>query len=562
MADQDSAPEDGAAAEREPSEAGGGEAQDRDAFAVEPGQVSTDDEQADEAAGTLVRGSGPILLASVFAVAACGIIYELLAGALSSYLLGGSVTWFSLVIGLFLSAMGLGSFISRFVTRRLLLVFLSAQIAIAVIGGSFALLLFSSFAVLDTYLPLLVLVLLLVGTLVGLEIPLLVRILRKQTTLRAALGNVLALDYLGALAASLLFPLLLLPALGLVRTGFLFGLLNAAVAGIGLHLFRRQMRRVRLLFGMTLLVAAFLLTGLVTAGWTTTLLEDVIYDDEILFARSTPYQRLVLTRWHDDLRLFIDGNIQFSTVDESRYHEALIHPAMGMLRDPRKVLVLGGGDGMAVREILKHDTVERVDLVDLDPEMTRLFAEVEALAELNGHSLSDHKVRVHNADAQKYLEQHAERYDLIVMDLPDPNKEALGKLYTRSFFRLAAKHLLPCGILVTQSTSPYFATEAFWCIVNTLRATTLSSAGGKLFVVPYHANVPSFGEWGFTMAALQPLATEHIRLDVPTQYLTPEMLPGLFVFPKDIGHLDTPVNRLDNQALVDLYQHGFQLFSK
>ncbi len=504
--------------------------------------------------------SAPLLLASVFAVAICGLVYELIAGTMSTYLLGSSVTQFSIVIGLFLSAMGLGSFLSRFVTTRLLRVFIAVEIAIGIVGGSSALVLFFTFAVLKTYLPFLVLVSLLVGALVGLEIPLLVRILRQTASLRTVVGNVLAIDYLGALAGSLLFPLVCIPWLGLVRTSFLFGLLNVAVAVVGLRLLRRQLGAAPLMWASAVCAAVLLAAGLVTAGKATTLMEDMLYDDEIVFAETTPYQRLVLTRWRGDLRLYIDGNIQFSSVDESRYHESLVHPAMGAVHRPRRVLILGGGDGLAAREVLKHTSVEQIDIVDLDPAMTRIFSEVPLLVELNRGSLTHPKVRVINADAQKYLEETSAQYDVVIIDLPDPNSESLGKLYARSFYRLVAKHLTGGGVLVTQATSPFYATEAFWCIANTVRAARLSSAGGALHVKPYHANVPSFGEWGFVLASFRPLNTDEIRLEVETRFLTEELIPRLFVFPKDVGDRETPINRLDNQILVKLYERGFRRF--
>ncbi len=509
-----------------------------------------------------VPGAHLVLLLSVFVVAACGLAYELLAGSLSTYLLGNSVMQFSLVIGLFLSAMGVGSFLSRFVTRRLLRTFILAEIAVGAVGGASALVLFFAFSMLDTYLPLLIGLSLVIGSLVGLEIPLLVRIVRAQGSLRAALGNVLALDYLGALAASLLFPLLLLPWLGLVRAGFFFGLLNLAVAVVGLVVFRHQLAHRGRLELLAAVVGLGLLLGLLSGGRATTWLEDAVYEDEVLWAETTPYQRLVLTRWRDDIRLFIDGNIQFSSADEFRYHEALVHPAMGLLQRPQRVLLLGAGDGMAAREVLKYPQVEQIDLVDLDPAMTRLFATRPMLVELNEGALSDPKVQVHNADAQLFLEQSDRRWDLIVMDLPDPNNESLGKLYTRSFFRLAAKHLTPRGILVTQATSPFYATDAYWCIFNTLAATTLTGELGRLHVVGYHVNVPSFGEWGFAMASPQPLHPEHSALRVPTRFLTPELLPTLFVFAKDIAHRDTPINRLGNQILVKLYESGYRRYNR
>ncbi len=338
--------------------------------------------------------SGPALLLTVFVIAICGLVYELIFGTLSTYLLGNSVVQFSMVIGLFLTAMGIGSFLNRFITRELLRAFLIIELGVGFLGGISTLVLFIAFTALGTYLPILVGTSLVIGALVGLEIPLLVRILRTQTSLRVTLGNVLALDYLGALVASLLFPLFLVPHLGLVRTGFLFGLLNVAVGLGALRLFRAQIRDAKRLSALGLCAAAVLFAGLVTAGRSTTLLEDMLYDDEVIFAKSTPYQRLVLTRWRDDLRLFINGNIQFSSADEFRYHESLVHPAMSLVAAPRRILLLGAGDGLAAREVLKHKTVRRIDLVDLDPEMTRIFSTHPMLKKINRGSLKDPRVKL------------------------------------------------------------------------------------------------------------------------------------------------------------------------
>ena len=188
------------------------------------------------------------------------------------------------------------------------------------------------------------------------------------------MAQVLTFDYLGALAVSMLFPMLLAPHLGLIRTSLLFGLLNVLVALWALWLFRDQLPALRWLRGQCVAAILALIAGLIAADWITALAEEHLYADEIVLARSSPYQRIVLTRWQDDLRLFLNNNLQFSSRDEYRYHEALVHPGLSATPGARRVLVLGGGDGLAVREILRYDTVEVVTLVDLDPEMTRLFS--------------------------------------------------------------------------------------------------------------------------------------------------------------------------------------------
>jgi spermidine synthase len=503
-----------------------------------------------------------VLLFSVFVVASCGLVYELLAGTLSSYLLGNSVTQFSVVIGLFLSAMGLGSWLSRYVKKRMLPVFLGVEIAVGLVGGFSALILFFAFAVLDSYGVLLLVMCIAIGALVGLEIPLLLRIMKQETSLRRAVGNVLALDYLGALLGSLLFPFLLLPSWGLVRTGFFFGLLNVLVALLGAYVFRDQLKKgLKSWVGASVLSSLVLTIGLATAPGATTWLEDQIYEDEIVYAKTTAYQRIVITRWRDDFRLFLDGNLQFSSKDEFRYHEALVHPALGARPNTQSVLILGGGDGMVAREVLKHKGVQTVELVDLDQVITDLFRNNELLVDLNARALRDKRVRIVNQDALQYLEETDKRFDVIIMDLPDPNNESLAKLYSRSFFKLVLRRLKEDGVLVSQATSPFFAQSAFWCIVHTLEAAK-DALGRSMHSYPYHVNVPSFGEWGFVMASLKPIELDQIRLVEDTRFLSSKMLLGLFVFPKDMQEVGTDINRLDQPAVVDLYEKGYRQYNQ
>lgn len=331
------------------------------------------------------------LLFSVFVIASCGLVYELIAGTLASYLLGDSVTQFSTVIGTYLFAMGLGSYLSRFIGKGLVGKFIAIEILVGIIGGFSATVLFLSFSYAGSLKPLLYFLVIVIGILVGLEIPLLLRILKDRLQFKDLVSQVLTFDYLGALAASLLFPILLAPKLGVVRTCLLFGTMNALVAAGTAWLFRHQLPQLRLIKVQCAAAVVFLLTGFAYAERLTALAEGEIYADEIIYAQSSPYQRIVITRWKDDVRLFLNGHLQFSSRDEYRYHEALVHPGLQSLTRPRRVLVLGGGDGLAVREILKYDSVDTVTLVDLDPEMTRLFSQNQALTRLNQNSLSSPK---------------------------------------------------------------------------------------------------------------------------------------------------------------------------
>ncbi|MGM9514797.1 polyamine aminopropyltransferase [Roseateles sp. DB2] len=492
-----------------------------------------------------------LLLASVFVIAACGLVYELAAGALASYLMGDSVLQFSTIIGCYLFAMGLGSWLSRFVERQLVAQFLRIELLVGVIGGLMPAGLFLAHSWLPpsellVFRSLLYGLVLLVGILVGLEIPLVMRIIKRQVRQRYALkdlvSQVLTFDYLGALVVALAFPLLLVPQLGLVRTGLVFGLLNVAVACWALWMFRGELRGWRQHALACAGSALLLLAGLAGADRLTTWAEDRFYGEHILIKESSAYQRIVVTQGKAGVRLFLNGNLQFHSKDEYRYHEALVHPAMAAHGAPRRVLVLGGGDGMAVREILRYPSVLSVTLVELDPHMTRLFSSLPLLRSLNQDALRNPKLRVVNADAFGWLEQHEERFDVIVIDFPDPSNFALGKLYTTSFYQLIDQHLDAGGYAVVQTTSPLIARRSFWTVVNTLESVGLSTT-------PYHAHVPSFGEWGFVMASRRPWAVPR-GLPPGLRFLTLDSLPTMMSFPGDMGRVETEVNRLSNQALV------------
>lgn len=474
-----------------------------------------------------------------------------MAGTLASYVLGDSVTQFSTVIGVYLSAMGLGSYLSRWVQRGLARRFVEVELAVALVGGGSAPLLFLSFAHLPQFFrPVLYTLVLLIGTLVGLEIPLVLRILRESVDFRELVAKVLTFDYLGALAASLLFPIFLVPHLGLVRTSLLFGLANAGVGLWTTWLFAPLLGPVKDLRLKGAVVVLLLTAGVAYADHLTDLAEEGLYADSVVFAKTSPYQRIVLTRAKNQFQLFLNGNLQFSSTDEYRYHEALVHPALALAPQARRALVLGGGDGLAVREILKHPNITEIVLVDLDPEMTRLAVENPLLRELNGGSLRNPRVRVVNEDALVWLGEGSDRFDAAFVDFPDPHNFALGKLYTVRFYSLLRRRLDPAGVAAVQSTSPLFARRSYWCINRTLEA-----AG--FHVRPYHALVPSFGEWGFVLAALRPFEPPRTvvaglrSLDEPT-------LASLFVLGPDMAPVEAEVNRLNNQALVHYYEEEWR----
>lgn len=495
------------------------------------------------------------LLVSVFVVAACGLVYELAAGALASYLLGDSVLQFSTVIGTYLFAMGVGSWLSRHIERQLVANFLRIELLVGVIGGLMPAGLFAAHSLLPVgavteFRALLYGMVLLIGTLVGLEIPLVMRILQRRFRERYALkdlvSQVLTFDYLGALVVSLAFPLIMVPQLGVVRTGIFFGLLNVLVAVWVCWQFRSELRAWRQHAATCLLSLVVLSLAMLGGQPLTTWAEDRFYGDHIVIRQDTRYQRIVLTHGGGHTRLFLNGNLQFSSRDEYRYHEALVHPALSAQGAPRRVLVLGGGDGMAVREVLRHPSVEQVTLVELDPAMTQLFSQQARLVALNNGALQQPRVRVINADAFVWLCANDEVFDAIVVDFPDPTNHAIGKLYSTTFYALLDQHLAAGGFAVIQTTSPLIARKSFWTVVRTIEAVGLQAT-------PYHAHVPSFGEWGFVLAHRRPWRMPE-RLPEGLRFLTPKGLPALFDFPPDMARVPAEPNRLSNQSLVHTFE--------
>ncbi len=493
------------------------------------------------------------LIISVFVVASCGLAYELVMAALASYLLGDSILQFSSIIGLYLFAMGIGAHLTRYVKDEDTLTrFIEIELLVGIIGGLSALLLFVAFGFAAApFRTLLYALVLIVGTIVGMEIPLVMRVLnQQQADFKELVSRVLTFDYLGALAVSLLFPLLLAPRLGMARSALLFGLLNAAVAVLTARVFRAQLPRYRAIQLRGMLVLLVLALAFTYANRITFAAEQSYFGDPVVYERHSPYQRLVVTQWQDDIRLYLNGNLQFSSRDEARYHEALVLPAMQMAARQQRVLILGGGDGLAAREVLKYPAVEQLTLVDLDPEMTATFKQSAALSRLNQGALSDPRVTVVNADAAQWLEQTPGQYDVIIIDLPDPSNFSLGKLYSVPMYRLVARHLAPGGKMVVQSTSPYFAPNAFWSVVATLEAA-------ELYTAPYHVYVPSFGEWGFVLAGADQHFPVPTKFAVPTRYLNGQTAAEMFRFPPDMARRNVAANYLNNQILVHYFEQDW-----
>ena len=494
------------------------------------------------------------LLFATFACAACGLVYELALVAQGSYLLGDSVTQASVVLATMVFAMGLGALAAKPLQRSPLLGFAAVEAVLALAGGLSVLTLYASFTWLDLYWPSLVAIAMVTGGLIGTEIPLLMTLLQRIRRQEAgsAVADLFAADYVGALVGGLAFPFLLLPLLGQARGALLVGMVNAlAGAAVVLGLFARSVPRRHRVAVTAGTMAVLAVLGVAFAGSDAILrhARDALYEDPVVYAETSHYQQIVITQsapvasGPTDTRLFLDGDLQFSSIDEYRYHEALVHPALAGPRD--RVLVLGGGDGLAMREVLRYPDVRQAVEVELDPSMLRLAREDRRLTDLNHHSLSDPRVRLVTADAFTWLRGAGERFDAVIVDMPDPDSTATAKLYSQEFYTLVRRVLAPGGRMVVQSGSPYFAPRSFDCIAATVRA-----AGFRTTL--YHVDVPSFGDWGFTLAQVS--SAPLLRLDPPVglRFLDQDTLGAAAVFPADRRPHDSRPSTLDDPRILRL----------
>lgn len=501
----------------------------------------------------------------MFVCAACGLVYELSLIALGSYLVGSSTTQTSLVISIVLFAMGLGALAAKPLTRRPVESFAAVELSLGVVGALSVPLLYVAFAWLDLYTPALLFAAVLVGALIGAEIPLLMKLVQmvRQQDASEAVADLSAADYVGALAGGLAFPFFLLPVFGLVGGAIITGAVNivagALIAGV---LFAPALAKwVRVAVRGSTVAALVGLAGLfAVADSIEVTARQVLYDDPILFAQRSQYQEIVLTGapylapGADDVRMYLNGNLQFASPDEYRYHESLVHPAMAGER--KRVLVLGGGDGLAVREIRRYSNVESVTLVELDPAVLDVARRDSRVSALNEQSLSDPRVQTITEDAFKWVRAGPDvrgRFDVILVDFPDPDSVDVSKLYSTEFYGMLARLLEPGGRLTAQAGSPFFAPDAFWCVDETIRSAGLQTA-------PYHVDVPSFGDWGFVMASAASVPAMALDAEVQPQlrFLDNQQLAAATVFPRDRSRRDIKASTLLEPTILEYQRRGWK----
>ena len=501
------------------------------------------------------RAARRVLLAAVLVCAACGLVYELALVALGSYLVGSSVAQTALVLSVVLSAMGLGALAAKPLVRRPVAAFAAVELTLAAVGGAAVPGLYAAFAWLDLYTVPLVAFALLIGALIGAEIPLLMRLVQDVQAQEAsdAVADLSAADYVGALVGGLAFPFVLLPTLGVLRGAVATAAVNAVAAWVvSGWLFGGRIGPVarRTLHVACAVVVTALAVTAVAAGRFEVTARQALYDDPVVVAQRSAYQEIVVTDDYGrgdrrDIRLFLNGNLQFSSLDEHRYHEALVHPALAGPRE--RVLVLGGGDGLALREILRYRDVEEVVLVDLDPAVVDLARRDPRLRGLNAAAFEDPRVEVVAADAFTWLrDAAAATFDAVVVDLPDADSTETAKLYSVEFYGLVRRALVPGGYAVVQAGSPFFAPESFWSVATSVEAAGLRTA-------PFHVDVPSFGDWGFVLGARDAAApVPRVADDAPAlRFLTDDVLEAARVFPPDRLPRDVEASTLLRPVILE-----------
>jgi spermidine synthase len=498
-----------------------------------------------------------VLLASVAACAACGIIYELALLTLSTSLNGGGIVATSLIVAGYIAALGAGALLVKPLLRWAAIAFVAVEAVLAIVGGLSAAALYVMFSFVGGSLLTLALGTALIGALVGAEVPLLMTLLQQGRTAGATdtgrtLANLNAADYLGALVGGLAWPFVLLPHLGMIRAAAATGIINlCAAAVVSFFLLRRVVntRQLIIALGALGLALALLATLLTRAHDIETTSRQRLYADPIVAFRQSAYQEIVVTCRGNDMRLYLDGGLQFSTRDEYRYTESLVYPALGA--GARSVLVLGGGDGLAARELLRTPGVDNITQIELDPAVIELAR--TTMRSANGGSLDNPRVHIVTGDAMTWLRNaKAPSFDAVIVDLPDPDTPVLGRLYSTEFYALVSRVIAPNGLMVVQAGSPYSTQTAFWRTVSTITAAGYA-------VTPYHVYVPTFGDWGFALARRGDTAPQPVlpRNPPPLRFLDKSVLAAATVFAPDVRPRPLEPSTLEHPRIVEDMRHGY-----
>lgn len=501
-----------------------------------------------------------LIKAALFATGFSGIVAEYLLSTLASYLMGDSIYQWAMMISIMLFAMGLGSRVSKSIKSNLISSFIYIEFVLSILV-SFTVIISYTFTIFNIHAGFIIYSMAVaIGLLIGMEIPVAIRINDEFETLRVNVSAIIEKDYYGSLAGGVFFAFIGIPIFGIIYTPFILGAVNFVVACILLVFIWKyipQNKKRKYLF-FSFLVAILILLGSIVAKPIIEFDEQTKYKDKIVFSKQSKYQKIIITQWQNHYWLYINGNQQLSTIDEIMYHEPLVHPVMMLHGYPQNVLVLGGGDGCAVREILKYKSIKKITLVDIDPEMTLIGKTNPIFTKLNQNALINNKVNIINTDGFKYIENDTNYYDVIIIDLPDPKTIELNRLYSYEFYYLCKKRLTKNGYIVTQAGSPYYATKAFKCIQKTLDTVGFST-------LAMHNQILTLGEWGWVIGSKSPKnnlknTAQNLKFDsIPTQWINTEAMSLMTSFGKVFFISENEIikiNKLTNPVLYQYYMKG------
>ena len=504
-----------------------------------------------------------VLKAAIFATGFAGIVAEYILSTLATYFIGNSIFQWTMIVSLMLFCMGLGSRLSKLITSNLIRNFLILEACLSILVAFSSVLVYTLAAVSQYYGIVIYSLSMVIGLLIGLEIPLVVRINKEYEDLKSNISSILEKDYYGSLVGGVFFAFIGLPILGLSYTPFVLGIINFLVAIIVLYRFKDKIKSTQLLRLKSGLAIVFtvLITGIIFTQPIIQWGEQKKYKDKVVYSEQTKYQQIVLTEWKNDHWLYLNGNLQFCSIDEKMYHEPLVHPIMQLHPNAQRILILGGGDGCAVRELLKYPSVEKIDMVDLDPKMTDLGTDHPVLIDINQGSMHSEKLNIYNKDAYIHLEQNTtDFYDVIIADLPDPRNIELGRLYSHEFYSICYRKLRKNGLIITQAGSPYFATDAYNCI-----DITMQSAG--FTTTKLHNQIISMGEWGWILGTKNSnISSDRLKeklreiqfKNVQTNWINQEAMQLITSFGKDFfkSNDSIKVNKVHNPVLYKYYLKG------
>lgn len=540
-----------------------------------------------------------VLAVSIFSSGAVGLINEYILSTVSSYILGNSIEQFAIIIGIMFLMFGVGSLVQmRLKDTNLIAKFVLIEILIAVVSAFAPISIYWTFAFAWDFLYIVLYgSVMAIAFLIGFEIPVVLRINKRFTSeLKTNIAGIIAFEYFGGFVGMWIWVDYLKGTFPLTEVSFIVAGANfVAMLLAFVYFFSKGFVRHGLaLTGVLILAASSLVWGYTNNRDWNIELEQQLFDDQIIYIENTRYQHIVIThnKLVDDYRLHINGNVQFSSIDEQIYHENLVHPVMTLVPDHARVLILGGGDGLALREVRKYSDVKSMTLVDLDPRMIEIASTLPVMVELNDGAFSDARVltKISSAiehdgvkpvyirageqdpkddpdvewvgtidvvtiDAELFIREIPKSYNVMIIDFPDPNSVELSKLYSKEFYLQVARKLSERGMIAIQSSSPYHAKETFLTIIRTLKAAGFNT-------LPYHENVPSFGDWGWILAwkSGEPVAHMNERIEnikafsVETKHLTPDLFRANRIFGKGLLESDSKaINTLMEPVLYEVY---------